>query len=368
MIGSTGATGWHAMNSEPQHDPLRILVTRMKFIGDIVLTTPVLRSLNDTYPRAEIVYLGEKEAVSLLDHHPCVHGIIPFDFSRPAWREQARVIRELRRRNFDIVIDLFGNPRSAIICFASGAPTRVGPARRGRGRLYTHQVRDDGVPKSAIEFHHQSLRVLGIKPTSLRTELFVTPEERQQARTRLAQSGLAIQEGDASHPLIGLHIGATWPAKQWPTERFIALAGILAEELGARIIVTSGPGDSGAADAARRGLPSAAAVMPVLPLRSLAAVMSLCNAFVSNDAGPMHISAALGVPTIGLFGPGEENVWFPYARTEGHVPLRKDVPCHPCHLDFCNRTGEGFMECMHLLTPHDVLEAVRFALSVPHRR
>jgi ADP-heptose:LPS heptosyltransferase len=104
-------------------------------------------------------------------------------------------------------------------------------------------------------------------------------------------------------------------------------------------------------------------VLPVLPLRQLAAVIAQCRVFVSNDAGPMHIAAALGVPTIGLFGPGEEYIWFPYSGEDGHRSLRKDVPCHPCHLDFCNREGEGFMECMKLLKVEEVFEAVSCAMK-----
>ena len=92
-------------------------------------------------------------------------------------------------------------------------------------------------------------------------------------------------------------------------------------------------------------------------------MISCCSVFVSNDAGPMHIAAALGVPTIGIFGPGEDFVWFPYDPSAGHTPLRKDVPCHPCHLDFCNRAGDGYMECMKLLAVSDVFAAVERALS-----
>ena len=90
-------------------------------------------------------------------------------------------------------------------------------------------------------------------------------------------------------------------------------------------------------------------------MRVLAAIISHCDLYVSNDAGPMHIAAALGVPTIGLFGPGEENIWFPYDRAHGHMALRHDVVCHPCHQDFCPRTGDGYMECMKLLKGATVL-------------
>jgi ADP-heptose:LPS heptosyltransferase len=81
----------------------------------------------------------------------------------------------------------------------------------------------------------------------------------------------------------------------------------------------------------------------------------------------MHIAAAVGTPTIGLFGPGEEDIWFPYDPAKGHRALRKDVPCHPCHLDHCNRTGTGYMECMQLLTVDDVAAAVDGALALRAR-
>jgi len=80
----------------------------------------------------------------------------------------------------------------------------------------------------------------------------------------------------------------------------------------------------------------------------------------------LHIAPAAGVPTIGLFGPGEEDIWFPYSREEGHVALRMDVPCHPCHLDLCNRPGAEYMECMKLLSVEDVFEAVKASFRQAH--
>src|SRR2546427_10442759 len=107
-----------------------------------------------------------------------------------------------------------------------------------------------------------------------------------------------------------------------------------------------------------------AVFLKVLPLRQLAAILSLLRVYVANDSGPMHIAAAVGTKTVGIFGPGEENIWFPYTPpyydlSAGHVALRKDVPCHPCHLDFCNREGDGYMECMKLLSVTEVFEEIR---------
>ena len=128
----------------------------MKFIGDVVLTTPLIRAIRDRYPEAYLAYLAEKEAASLLEHHPCLDEIIPFDFSRSTLLEQPRVMWCLRRRKFDVFIDLFSNPRTALLAWASGALVRVGKEVGGRGRLYTHQIRDDGKPKTAIAFHYST--------------------------------------------------------------------------------------------------------------------------------------------------------------------------------------------------------------------
>lgn len=346
----------------------RILVTRMKFIGDVVLTTPVVRSLRKAFPDAYIAYMGEKNAVSLLEHNPHLDEIIPFDFSRPTLIEQPRVGWELRRRKFDLAIDLFGNPRSALLTWLSGARVRVGPERKGRGRLYTVQVRDDGKPKTAVAFHHQFLRAVGIEPLATRPEIFLTDDERREAHIYLQWLDYEHAPLDPSRPLIGIHPGATWPAKRWLPERFGELADLLAARLHAQILVTAGPQDDEAVAAMLKHSFASIKVVRKLPLRQLAAVISHCSAYIANDNGTMHIAAAVGTPTIGIFGPGEENIWFPYSAEEGHIALRRDVSCHPCHLDFCNRPGDEYMQCMKLVTVQDVVAAVERACRIRRRR
>ena len=337
----------------------RILLTRMKFIGDVVLTTPAIRSVRTAFPDASLCYMGEKHAVSLLENNPCLNEIIPFDFSRPSLLEQPGVALKLRRSQFDLAIDFFGNPRSALLTFLSGATTRVGPDRKGRGNLYTVQVRDDGRPKKVTEFYNQYLRAAGVEPTADRTELFLTDDERREARIFLEWLDYEANPLDLKKPIIGLHPGATWPAKKWLPGRFAELAEMIRARLGAQIVLTAGPNDTGTLREVVRHSFAGVRVLPVLPLRQLAAVISHFHAYVSNDAGPMHIAVALGVPTIGIFGPGQENIWFPYRESDGHTALRKDVPCHPCHLDVCNRQGEEHMECMKLLGVDEVFSALQ---------
>jgi ADP-heptose:LPS heptosyltransferase len=335
----------------------------MKFIGDVVLTTPIIRSVRKACPDAFIAYMGEKGAVSLLEQNPFLDEIVPFDFSRPTAIEQVRVALLLRHRKFDLAIDLFGNPRSALLTYMTGARVRVGPARKGRGRLYTVQVQDDGLPKTAVEFHNQFIKSVGIEPSALCTEIFLTDDERREARIYLQWMNRERNQHDVTRPVIGIHPGATWPSKKWLPERFAELAGFIAAKLGGQVLITAGPDDGETVKVVVDHAFPNIIVLNNLPLRQLAAIISHCSVFISNDAAPMHIAAAVGTPTIGLFGSGEDNVWFPYSQGEGHHALRKDVPCHPCHLDFCTRHGDEYMECMKLLTVQEVFAAVERALN-----
>lgn len=353
-------TGWSPMVNRVFS---RILLTRMKFIGDVVLTTPIIRSVRNACPNAFIAYLGEKNAVSLLEHNPNLNEVIPFDFSRPTLLEQPRVALHLLRRRFDLAIDLFNNPRSALLTYLSGAQVRIGAERKGRGKLYTIQVKDNGMPKTAIAFHNQFIKAAGIEPTSHKTEIFLTDDEHREARIYLQWMDHENNPLDLTKPIVGIHAGATWPAKQWLPERFAELADMLVAKLGVQVIVFAGPNDGEAINTVLKHSFSNIKVLRSLPLRQLASIITLCSLFIANDAGPMHIAVAVGTPTIGLFGPGEENIWFPYQGKDGHMALRKDVPCHPCHLDFCNREGDGYMECMKLLSVQEVFDAATAVLQ-----
>jgi ADP-heptose:LPS heptosyltransferase len=336
----------------------RILISRMKFIGDVILTTPLIHAVRARYPEAYLAYLGDSEAVSLLEHNPHLNEIVPFDFSRPTISEQTSVIRRIRKGRYDVFIDLFCNPRSAIIAFASGASMRIGMDVRGRGMLYTHRIRDDGKRKTAIDFHYQYAAPIDVKPTHRRTEIYLADDERTAGRQFLRDAG--VPDGAL---IVGLHPGATWPAKIWPVEKFIGLAQRCAAEPGVKVIVTQGPRDTSLLKSIRESLGNNIIILPEMRLRKLAGVISQFSVYVTNDCGPMHISAAVGTPTIGIFGPGEDDIWFPYLPPSypvdaGHLALRHDVPCHPCHLDYCNRTGKEYMECMTGLSEETVFRAV----------
>jgi predicted lipopolysaccharide heptosyltransferase III len=337
----------------------KILLTRLRFIGDVVLTTPIIRAVRSAYPQAHIAYLAEREALSLLDHNPNLNETIPYDFRRNVL-SKLLLYRRLRMKSFDLVIDLFGNPRSALLTYFTGARVRVGLDGKPRSRLYTHRILDDGQPKTAVEFYSQFLHALEIDAPTAKTEVFLTEDERREARIYLRWQGI-----DPNRPIVGLHPGASWPAKVWSADRFAELADRLIAKLGAQVLLTEGPKDHEAVVAVSRRCVGSVKTLGILPLRQLAALLSHVDVYVANDSGPMHIAVAVGTKTIGIFGPGEENIWFPYDRREGHLALRKDVWCHPCHLDFCDKVGDGYMKCMQLLEVDEVFNAVEERLRWP---
>lgn len=332
----------------------RILLTRMKYIGDVVLTTPIIRALKDRYPAAHLSYLGDAKAVSLLRNNPHLDEIIPFDFTRDSLGYQLQMYWRMFTGGYDLTIDLYSNPRSALLTFATGARMRIGGDTRGRGALYTHRIGDDGKLKSAILHHYQSLKPLGIEPSHLRTEIFLTEEERLAAGATIAATGI-----EPSRPIVTLHPGATWPNKIWLKEHFRGLIDGLVAGTDCQILLSPGPKDGQLMEYLKQGHGNRVAALPLLPVRELAAVLSHSRVFVANDCGPMHIGVAVGTKTIGIFGPEPPEIWFPYDRSEGHLSMFTPLACSPCRTITCSREGEGFMECMKLITVPQMLHAVK---------
>ncbi len=329
--------------------PKRILLSRMKFIGDVVLTTPIIKSIRNFYPDAYIAFLTEKNSASLLEHNPYLNEIIPFDFSKDSAFHSLTMMWKLFSKRFDIAIDFFSNPRSALLIFASGATVRVGLNVRGRGKLFTLRVQRDDEKQTAIEFYHKVIQSIGIYSTESETEIFLSESEKQNAAELLRSYGIYTER-----KTVALHPGGTWSAKLWQKEKFAALAQRLRIE-GFNVILTGSGNDKEIVDY----VVNISGAIPFVnyPLRKLAAILSQCSAAVSNDCGVMHIAVAVKTSTIGIFGPGQNHIWFPYSYP--HIALRKHVECNPCHLNVCNKTGGEFMQCMNLLSVNEVYSNLR---------
>jgi ADP-heptose:LPS heptosyltransferase len=320
-------------------------------MGDIVLTTPLINALRQAYPAANITYLAEKPYISLLEHHPDVSET--FALNRNNTRDQMRTALGLLGRRFDIAIDLFGNPRSALLTFLSGARRRIGGHFRGRHHLYTDTIKDDRKVKTAIQFHLGYLDPLGIRYQTIDPYIRITAEEERWARLYLKKRGYKLNQ-----KIIGIHPGATWPAKKWFADRFAVLANRLALNPQLQILFTMGPDEESLMESVIKSCNFSIVQPKVLTLRQMAAVLKVIDVFVSNDCGPMHVAPAVGTRTVGIFGPGEPDIWFPYDGKKGHRLVYKRIDCSRCHRDFCEK-----LDCMKAITVRDVFEATLDALE-----
>jgi len=319
-----------------------ILVSRLKFMGDVILTLPLVQNLRVEYPEAKIYYLTARPYDQLLFNHADIDEVLSFDLNNPV--NQSKIISKLLRKKFDISIDLFGNPRTALLSFLTGAKIRIGGDFRGRRVLYTHRINNSGMKLSSIEFHLNYLRPLGIEPNHAMPGLFVTDQEEAWAEKYILSMGYNMEK-----PIIGIHAGATWPAKMWPAGRFAELAKMLKHELGAEIFFTAGPEDLDYVKKIISDYSIPVKIPEVLSIRKLMAVIKQFSLFISNDCGPMHVAPALNIPTIGIFGPGEPEIWFPYQRGNGHRFIHKTLQCSRCGRDFCDD-----LKCMNAISVQDV--------------
>ena len=326
----------------------KILISRLRFMGDVILTTPLVRQLREAYPKASLAYLTDKNFAPLLENHPCLDEVIPFS-AEMSFTAQIQFYRKLHQRRFDLAIDLFGNPRTALMSWFSGAKYRVGGDYRGRRLLYNMRISQPEHNPDAISYHLRSLAPLGITARhNLMPEIFVTDEERDRAKRFIEERHLSTE-----NPLVGMHPGATWPNKQWPISHFIQAI----KKLNARhvqVLVTQGPQENHIVEQLKSAA-SNVTVLPVLPIRKIAAILSMLHVYVANDCGVMHLAVAVDTPTIGLFGPSQPEIWFPYDSEKGHQALSYPIDCSPCHKDYCPLEH---LNCQTKLNPDDVVAAV----------
>jgi len=256
----------------------------------------------------------------------------------------------LRRRRFDIVLDLFGNPRTVQMSLLSGAKVRVGYRLRGRSWAYTHQAppSSPALPsgrRPVTEAYLDQVRALGISPTlPYRTRIHVTEDE------RAAASDFLKSQGWGGEKVVAVASGASWPAKRWPAERFLEVGKQLLKK-GVRPLFLFGPSEGTLKDFFRARWEKGFLKAEDRPLREVFALIASSAALLSNDAGPMHIGPAVGTPTLGIFGPGEPEIWFPYGAP--HRVLHREIPCSHCGLDECGR-----LDCMNAIPTSEVLSRI----------
>ena len=315
----------------------KIMVRAPNWIGDAVMALPALEALRARFPEAELVVVSKPWVSELYGQHPAVSRQIVYDRegqhkgSTGFWK----LVQTLRQEHFDAAI-LFQNAfHAAWMAWCARVPIRVGYARDGRSRLLTEALE---VPPAAAYRHHayyylQLLFRAGITDRSEAihgVRLVLDKAEQKWARERLQSLGL-----DGLRFLVGIHPGASFgPAKRWLPERFAELADRLVEALHADILIFGSAAEQPLAEEIADEMEHVPTILAgETTLRQLMALFAQCRLIVTNDSGPMHVAAGLGVPQVAIFGSTNERVTGPLSARARVV--KREVPCSPCGLREC---------------------------------
>lgn len=355
----------------------RVLLVKFWGLGSLQLMTPAVRGLRRAHPGARLVLLTLASNAEFARRLGVFDDVIVLDVARAGWPglflRIARTILALRALRFDAVFDFeFFARFSAVVSFLSGAPLTLGFAsdENRRGGLHRRLVPFDRSWHVARNFRSLAGAENG-REVELGefTRFPTTPRDRAEALAALISRGVV---GAAPLVVLNPNAGALALERRWPVERFADLARRLALEDGAAVVLIGSAAERGRAHevATRAGRRARVANLAgELSIGALAALLEGAAVFVSNDSGPMHIAAALGTPTLGLFGPESPVGYAP--RGERARALYRPPPCSPCinvHDDKMLVCVRGRAECMTNISLEEVLAAVRAELVPPPRR
>jgi lipopolysaccharide heptosyltransferase II len=355
------------MKRRSSRDGLKILLVRLRQIGDVVFTTPAIRALSERFPDARLSYLVEPAAAPVIEPNPLVSRVIvtPRAGGLAGMGQDVALGQQLRREHYDIAIDFHGGPRASLLTWFSRAPVRIGYDIVGRGWMYTHVV---GRPRQlrarhSVENQWDLLEPLGIaraSPEAVPVEMPVTVRASAAVASRLAAAGVSPAD-----QLVVIHVSAGNPFRRWPATSFgDVAAALVSRHRTARMIITSGPSEHDAASqviAHARGLLAPAEQSRILDcgdfsLSELRALVDRAALYIGGDSGPMHIAATSHIPMVSLYGPtlpARSAPWraatWPSAAIEVH-----GLECRPCDQRVC---APGDFRCLIRIEPRQVIAA-----------
>jgi heptosyltransferase-2 len=331
-----------------------VLVVRFSAIGDILLTTPLLRAIRTRHPGARIAVLTKEPYVPLLSHNPHVNEVLSVapDEGILAIAERIRGVR------YSHLLDLHGNLRSHALRRLAPGPWRSYDKRTLQRTLLITTKRDgygDVVP--VAERYFEAAKELEVDPDGGPPDFFISEEADCRAAERLAALGLGRER-----PIVALAPGAAHATKRWPVEHWVELIARITPT-GADIAVLGGPDDAEAAgEIARAAGGSVGSLAGALGLQETGAVIRRAELLISGDTGVMHMATGVGTPVVALFGPTVRQFgFFPYRSPAEVVEL--DLPCRPCSAHGTRRCPLGHHHCMRQMAPDLVYAALVRALA-----
>ena len=328
----------------------KILVIRVDGIGDLLNSTPAIALLRENYPSAEITVLARPLNASVLIGNPDVDRVLIFDRDGEHSGILARLqfYRELRRERFQLAVAMQTAMWTHLVAFLSGATYRLGRYQKRFRSTLTHAWRGRYRKGETHEVDRNLELVRLICAGEGKRELIfqLSPDEIAAAEAQFRALGIGR---DAF--LIGIHPGGSSFDKRWPEKQYAELADRFARQDNATVLLLRGPEEAALVENIQAAMSSDAIPYAPETIRELGAMLSCCDLVVCNDSGPMHLAAAVGVPTVAIFGPTDHVAWHPLSENASIV--RRDMPCWPCSAHKC-KIG---WECTKKLSVEPVWDA-----------
>lgn len=341
----------------------RILIIKMSSLGDVIHSLPFLAALRRRFPRAKIVWVAQPSFSHLIPGPPWVDEVV--EYPRPSFKRPLRTFTELKRlrrrllvENFDLSIDLQGLFKSALVAAVSGSRKRVGSAFMREGSyLISRPVRGANVDGHAVERSLDVARFLGAEVDKVEYPFPDLSEFEQAVDAKLSAAGRL-----ASEPYVVFAPGTRWATKRWPATHFAKLAARLGAD-GWRVVLAGGPDDREISEQIVADVPRDVAADRLInfigqtSLQELAALIKNASLFISGDTGPLHIAAALQVPSVAIFGPTLPDRTGPYG-SERAVVLTTPLECAGCLKKSCDS-----FRCLDSISPEQAYDACLQALA-----
>ncbi len=336
----------------------RVLVVRLRSIGDTVLATPALHALRRFLPAARIDVLLEDWVAPLLTDHTDVDTVITV--ARASTLARLALVRRLRAARYDVAFNLHGGSTAALLTWASGARQRVGYAHYRFSALHNHRAPPAAELWQQPQTHsaEQQLALVGWTgvPVTDRpsARLVVTAQARASVAQQLRAAGLS-----EAQPFVLFHPAAAFDSKQWAAENFARVAADCAAR-GLSVVAVAAPHERATLAALSAHTPTPIISFTGLTLPELTALAAAARLFVGNDSGVAHIAAATNTPTVVVFGSSNVAHWRPWTRAPAEV-VREEMPCAPCPGYTCAEFGVA--QCIRRVTVEHVTAAVARVLQ-----
>lgn len=328
----------------------KILCIKLRGIGDVILSSVVFENLRTDFPGADIDYLTEPPSKGALEKLDFINEVVVLDRKRKY--SSLHAVREVRKRKYDLVLDFYSNPRTALITFLSGARYRAGFPYKGRNYAYNLKGPSDRNKYHAARLHVEFLKEIGLshKSDSLHFGLDVKD-------TTFAEKTISSLFNN-NKPVVGISPSGGWPSKKCDPAIFAEICDAIAGCYDVNTLVLWGPGDRDEALKIKELARTDVTLAPDSTIRQMGALLSRCSFAVANDSGPMHIAAAVGTPVLSIHGPTDPNLQGPYGPK--HEWIRKDdLECICCNLLVCPRNQECFTE----LEISSIMEKIKVLIS-----